>query len=294
MTITADQVKELRERTGAGMMECKKALVESNGNIDAAIEAMRKSGMAKAAKKADRTAAEGVIGLKLSDDHKTAFMVEVNCETDFVARDENLIAFADAVAAAGLAAKVTNLEALLALPYNKNKQDTIEHTRQELVAKLGENVRVRRCALINSSAFVGHYKHGNRIGVLLDLSISDAQLGKDVAMHIAASNPQALSPEDVAPELITKEREIFSAQALSSGKPAAIVEKMIDGRINKFLSEVSLLGQPFVKNPEQTVNELLKASNAKVSRFIRFEVGEGIEKVVTDFAEEVAQARKSA
>lgn len=292
MTITAEQVKELRERTGAGLMECKKALAEANGDMEGAIELMRKRGIAKAAKKADRTATEGAVAIQLSPDQKSAFMVEVNCETDFVGKDQNFIAFVQTVATQGLGAGAQTVEQLLSLSSQVGNQ-TIEQMRQELVAKLGENIRVRRVVFMQSpDGIVSAYRHGERIGVLVQLNVNNPQLGKDIAMHIAASNPQALAPEDVAQDMINKEREIFSAQALASGKPQAIVEKMIDGRIKKFLGEVSLLGQPFVKNPSETVLDLLTAANAKVINFQRFEVGEGIEKETTNFADEVmAQVR---
>lgn len=287
MAITANQVKELRERTGAGMMECKKALESANGDIEAAIELMRKSGMAKAAKKADRTAAEGTIVIKLSADKHAALMLEVNCETDFVARDENFLAFANHVAERALALKETDITKLMSAHYHTNATETIEHVRQTLVAKLGENIQLRRLVLLQAEGIIGAYKHGERIGVLVQLDKANEQLGKDLAMHIAASNPLALNTTDVAADLVAKEREIASAQALSSGKPAAIIEKMIEGRINKFLNEVSLLGQPFVKNPDQTIAQLLQANQVKVTGFKRFEVGEGIEKVTSNFAEEV-------
>jgi elongation factor Ts len=291
--VTAEQVKELRERTGAGFMECKKALQEANGDIEAAIEAMRKLGIAKAAKKADRTAAEGIVVIQLSTDQKSGVILEINCETDFVARDQSFTAFSQNVATKALSAKVENVTDLLALPYQTGNQ-TIEQARQELVAKLGENIQIRRLALMKSPGIVGAYKHGNRIGVLVDLNVNNPELGKDLAMHIAASHPQALAPEDVPSELIAKEREVFAGQAKASGKPAAIVEKMIEGRIKKFLSEISLLGQPFVKNPDESVAKLLQANNAKVLGFIRFQVGEGIEKRTDNFAQEVmAQVRGS-
>jgi elongation factor Ts len=296
-TITAEQVRELREQTGAGMMECKRALVESNGSIELAIAAMRKAGMAKAAKRADRTAAEGVIALQVSADHKMGILIEVNCETDFVARDQNLTNFAQHIAARALAEKISSLENLMVLPYDKsgekNSANTIEQTRQELITKLGENIQVRRLTLLKTDGMIGAYKHGERIGVLVQLNVVNPELGKDIAMHIAANNPQAVAPENVPAELIAKEKEIFSAQAASSGKPAEIIEKMIQGRINKYLQEISLVSQPFVKNPDQTVADLLKAANAKVQGFARFQVGEGIEKRTSNFAEEVAAQVKS-
>lgn len=291
MAITAEQVKELRERTSAGFMECKKALEATNGDVEAAIEAMRKSGMAKAAKKADRTAAEGVIIVKLSDDQKIGFMVEVNCETDFVARDQNFVNFAQNVATQGLAAKTMDLAALATLPAG-NSGHTIEQNRQELVAKLGENIQIRRAVLLQATGALGAYKHGERMGVLVQLDVNNPELGKDLAMHIVASNPQAVRPQDVSADLIAKEKEIFSEQAKASGKPPAIIEKMIEGRVQKFLSEVSLLGQPFVKDPSKTVGDLLKENKANVIGFVRYQVGEGIEKQTGNFAEEVmAQVR---
>ncbi len=285
--ITAAQVKEIRERTGAGMMECKKALMESNGDIEAAIEAMRKSGIAKAAKKAGRVAAEGIIIIKTSKDHKLAVMVEVNCETDFVGRDASFKEFAEAVAQCALNHKTTDVAALVNLPLPANNSATTEQARQELISKLGENIQIRRIALIESTGIVGDYSHSGRIGALVALSTANAELAKDLAMHITASNPQAIAPEDVSPELIAKEKEIFSAQSAGSGKSPDIIEKMVVGRINKFLSEVSLLGQPFVKDPNKTVGSLVKAANTQVTAFVRFEVGEGIEKQVEDFAEAV-------
>ncbi len=283
-TISAALVKELRERTGAGMMECKKALSETNGDIDAAIEAMRKAGTAKAAKKAGRVAAEGTIVIKTSSDRKLAVMVEVNCETDFVARDTNFKEFAEIVAQAALKTSSDNLETVMAFT---EAGHSVEQLRQALINKLGENVQVRRIALMHSEGGVGEYIHSGRIGVLVSLKAADADLGKDVAMHIAASNPQALRPEDVSADLIAKEKEIFVAQSAASGKPADIIEKMVAGRINKYLAEVSLMGQPFVKDPSKTVGDLAKQSKNEILAFIRFEVGEGIEKQVEDFAEAV-------
>lgn len=293
MAISAEQVKELRDRTQAGFMECKKALEASNGNVEAAIEAMRKAGMAKAAKKADRTAAEGVIIVKLSDDQKTGFMVEINCETDFVARDTHFVNFAQNVADQGLAAKTADVTALAALPAT-TANHTIEQQRQELVAKLGENIQIRRAILVNAPGTIGAYKHGERMGVLVQLDVKNPELGKELAMHIVATNPQAVKPEDVSPALIAHEKEIFSEQAKTSGKPAAIIEKMIQGRIQKFLSEVSLTEQAFVKDPDKSVGNLLKENKANVLGFVRYQVGEGIEKHTGNFAEEVmAQVRGS-
>lgn len=292
MTIAAEKVKELRERTGAGMMECKKALVASQGDIDKAIEAMRKSGQAKADKKAGRIAAEGIIVLLRSADNKHAVIIEINCETDFVARDESFKKFAEAVAATALASKIRDVESLSSATL-KDTQMTVEQARQQLVAKIGENVQIRRLQYIDTQGgAIGAYVHGGRIGVLIDVQGGDEELRKDLAMHIAASNPRVIAPSEVPEDLVAKEKEIFMAQASESGKPADIVEKMIGGRIKKFLDEVSLLGQPFVKDPAISVSDLLKKSQATTLSFIRFEVGEGIEKKTENFAEEVmAQVR---
>ncbi|MCK5524497.1 MAG: elongation factor Ts [Thiomargarita sp.] len=289
MKITAALVKELRERTGAGMMECKKALVESGGDIEAAIEAMRKSGQAKAAKKAGRIAAEGLIVIQQDSNH--AAMVEVNSETDFVSKADDFKGFCDALAATVLRECPSNLEALMAAPFI-NSDKSVENVRQDLIAKIGENVNVRRFALMESQKNLGVYLHGARIGVLVDMRGGDAELAKDIAMHIAASRPLCISPDQVPTEVIDKEKDIFAAQAANSGKPAHIIEKMVGGRINKFLGEVTLLGQPFVKEPDQKVEKLLKAKEATVVHFDRFEVGEGIEKKSENFADEVMQQVK--
>lgn len=292
MAITASLVKELRERTGAGMMECKKALTETNGDIDAAIEMMRKSGQAKAAKKAGRIAAEGLVVISSSDDDGRAAMVEVNCETDFVAKDDNFVSFADAVAARVLASDVDSVDELAQEPLHTGEDTTIETAREALVAKIGENMTVRRFVRVNASGTLGMYRHGTRIGVLVDVVGGDVELAKDVAMHIAASNPICVSQDDVSAEKLEKEREIFRAQAAESGKPADIVEKIVEGRVRKFFEEVTLLGQPFVKDPDTSVGKLLDKAGARVVAFHRFEVGEGIEKKKDDFAAEVmAQAR---
>lgn len=292
MAITAENVRELRERTGAGLMECKKALEAANGDINAAIEAMRKSGQAKADKKAGRVAAEGVIICAASSDGKTAAMLEINCETDFVARDESFQQFANAAAATALAGNTQDVNALMSLPLTTNVAQTVEQARQALIAKIGENIQIRRIALVTTTGTIGSYIHGGRIGVLVQLNGSDVQLGKDIAMHIAASNPLVVTREEVPADLIAKEKEIFSAQAQASGKPAAVIEKMIEGRINKFLDEISLVGQPFVKDPGTTVAQLLTKSNAKVEGFVRFAVGEGIEKQEENFRDAVmAQVR---
>ncbi|TAN49865.1 MAG: elongation factor Ts [Methylococcaceae bacterium] len=291
MNITAAMVKELRERTGSGMMECKKALTEANGDMEAAIENMRKSGLAKADKKAGRVAAEGCVCVKLSGDGKTAAMVEINSETDFVAKADDFIKFANDVTDALLANPVADLEALQGLSLGGA---TVDETRRALVAKLGENLSLRRFERYTSDGVLAGYSHGSRIGVLVELKGGSAELGRDIAMHVAASKPVCVDESGVAPELIAREKDIFVAQAAESGKPAQIVEKMVQGRISKFLGEITLLGQPFVKNPDISVAALLKEKGAAVTGFTRYEVGEGIEKEESNFAEEVmAQVRGS-
>ena len=294
MGITAAQVKELRERTGSGMMECKKMLVETGGDIEAAIEMMRKSGMAKADKKAGRVAAEGIIVFRASEDGKNGAIVEVNSETDFVAKGDGFIGFADQVADTVVASQPADVDALLAGPMN-GAEGSVNETRMALIAKIGENINVRRFANYNSDAgIVGGYLHGVRIGVIVELEGGDAALARDVAMHIAASKPLAISADDVSADVLQKERDIFSAQAAESGKPAEIIEKMVEGRIRKYLAEITLEGQAFVKDPDTTVGQLLAKNGAKVIRFERLEVGEGIEKVEEDFAAEVmAQVKGS-
>lgn len=291
MAITASLVKELRERTGAGMMECKKALTETDGDIEAAIENMRKSGQAKAAKKAGRTAADGVIVIGKNDAGSTAVMVEVNCETDFVAKDDNFKSFADAVAERVLNSDVADVDALMALPLHEGEDTTIEEARQGLVSKIGENMTVRRFTRTQGQGDLSSYSHGVRIGVVVDITGGDEELGRDIAMHIAASNPVCVSEENVPAEMLAKEREITEAQAKESGKPDNIIEKMVEGRMRKYLAEITLLGQAFVKDPDTTVGKLLQSKGATIHSFTRFEVGEGIEKKVEDFREEVmAQA----
>jgi len=286
MAITAAQVKDLRERTGAGMMECKRALVETDGDIETAIENMRKSGAAKADKKAGRIAAEGLLRVETSDDGKKAAIVEVNCETDFVTKGDDFPNFVTAVAKVTLEAQPADLDALLNAPMADGT--SVGDSCKNLIAKIGENMNVRRFQLVeNSDGIVANYLHGSRIGVVVSLTGGDEALARDVAMHIAATNPQAISADDIDPALIEKEKEIFTAQAKESGKPDEIIEKMITGRIAKFLKEVTLLGQPFVKDPDQTVEKLLKANDATVVSFTRFEVGEGIEKKQENFADEV-------
>ena len=292
MAISAAQVKELRERTGSGMMECKKALLEANGDMDAAIEALRKSGLAKADKKAGRVAAEGLIVIEVSPDGKEAALVEVNSETDFVAKKEEFQEFARNVARRVLADKPASVEDLLKLPITDGSDTDIETARKELIAKLGENIGVRRFEIVQSSGTIGCYLHGTRIGVLVELEGGDEALARDIAMHIAASRPVSISEEDMPQDILEKEKEIITAQAQESGKPADIVEKMVQGRIRKFLAEVTLLGQPFVKDTDTSVGKLLDKAGAKVLSFRRMELGEGIEKKQENFAEEVmAQVR---
>jgi elongation factor Ts len=293
MEITAALVKELRERTGAGMMECKKALVEAQGDIEAAIEAMRKSGQAKAAKKAGRIAADGAVVIKVAPDGKRAVMVEVNSETDFVAKDANFAQFADAVGEAALASAVADVEALAAQPLRAGETTTIAEAREALIAKIGENIQIRRLVRFeNVQGQLHSYRHGVRIGVLVEMEGGTPELGKDIAMHVAASNPMCVSAEQVPAAALEKEKEIFRVQALESGKPAEVVDKIIGGRVRKYLEEVTLLGQAFVKDAETTVEKLLERAGAKVHRFARVEVGEGIEKKQENFADEVmAQVR---
>ncbi|NEV61490.1 translation elongation factor Ts [Thiorhodococcus minor] len=295
MAISAAMVKDLRERTGAGMMECKKALVDANGDIEAAIEAMRKSGQAKAAKKSGRTAAEGVVVIKIADDGKRGVMVEVNSETDFVAKDANFQSFAEGAAETALSSDAQDAEALSAAAFAGDSAQTVESARAALVAKIGENVQVRRLVRFDAAAgTLCSYRHGLKIGVVVDLVGGDETLGRDLAMHIAASNPICVSAEQVPEETLSKEREIFKAQALESGKPEAIMDKIVEGRVRKYLEEVTLLGQAFVKDPDQSVEKLLKQAGAEVKRFMRVEVGEGIEKKTENFADEVmAQVRGS-
>jgi elongation factor Ts len=287
MSITAAQVKELRERTGAGMMDCKKALADTGGDMDAAIEMMRKSGQAKAEKKAGRTAADGVVVIREADG--VAVMVEVNCETDFVAKDENFGAFANAVADRVLAGNPADIDALMAMPLKDGDATTVEEARQALIAKIGENMSVRRFTRIEGAGAISSYRHGVRIGVMVDLEGGDEALGKDLAMHIAAHDPSpvCVSEDQVPADMVAKEKDIFTAQARESGKPDNIIEKMIEGRIRKYLGEITLLGQSFIKDPDQTVGKLLDSAGAKVIDFRRFAVGEGIEKKTENFADEV-------
>lgn len=275
MAVTAAMVKELRDRTGAGMMECKRALVETNGDIEAAVDHLRKSGLAHANQKASRVAAEGMIALSLSATGKHAVMVEVNCETDFVAKNENFISFAEAVAANALSEDPADVEALLS---TRIGDATVEQARQILVTKIGENIQVRRFVHISTDGTIGTYVHGGKIGVLVDLTGGDETLARDLAMHIAALNPKFVADEDVPAEIIAREKDILIAQAKSSGKPAEIIEKMVSGRLRKHLAGITLLGQTFVKNPDLTVGKLMSQNNANVNGFKRLAVGEGIEK----------------
>ncbi|MEI6353197.1 MAG: elongation factor Ts [Methylococcus sp.] len=292
--ITAGMVKELRERTGSGMMECKKALTETQGDLEAAVELMRKAGLAKADKKSGRTAAEGCVCCKSSPDGTKASIVEINSETDFVAKGDDFVAFSNLVAETGLASGAKTLEELLEAKI-AGTGETVEEARRAMVAKIGENIAVRRYERFETAVgLVANYLHGSRIGVLVELEGGDAELGKDVAMHVAASKPSCIDETGVDSDLVEKEKAIFSAQAAESGKPANVIEKMVEGRVKKFLGEITLVGQAFVKDPDQTVAQLLSSKGAKVARFVRLEVGEGIEKVESNFAEEVmAQVRAS-
>ena len=293
MSISASLVMALRQRSGAGMMECKKFLVAANGDIELAMLEMRKAGQAKADKKADRIAAEGVVVIAKTEDARCAVMLEINSETDFVARDENFTQFAAQVAKTALASRVTDVE-VLSQQKIEGSDITVEEARQALVTKIGENIKLRRIALVESEGAVGAYLHGSRIGVLVAVNTPDEALAKDIAMHVAASRPLVISSEDVSKDAIETEREVFQAQARDSGKPQAIIDKMIEGRLTKFVDEVSLTGQPFVKDPNKKVGQLLKEKNAQVLSFIRLEVGEGIEKKEDNFVEEVmAQVRES-
>ena len=287
--ISASMVKDLRERTGLGMMECKKALTETNGDMGAAEDLLRIKSGAKASKAAGRVAAEGVIGSFVSADGKTGALVEINCETDFVAKNEDFLAFAKAVAQLAAQSGTTDAQALSAMQLPGG--GSVQEVRQALIMKLGENLSIRRAAHYATAGRLAVYLHGSRIGVMVDLD-GDEALGKDIAMHIAASKPICVSKDQVSADLLEKEREIYTAQAADSGKPAEIVAKMVDGRISKYLAEVTLLGQPFVKDPDQTVEKLLAGKKAKVNGFTLFVVGEGIEKKVVDYAAEVAAAAK--
>jgi len=283
MSISASMVKELRERTGAGMMECKKALVETDGDLDAAAEFLRKSGQAKADKKSSRVAADGRIVIAANG--KNAVVVEVNSETDFAAKDENFVAFSEAVAAAALASGTTDVAAFASEKLTDGR--SVEEARAELIAKIGENIGVRRIESISADGVLASYSHGARIGTVVALDGGNEELARDIAMHVAAINPQYIGESDVPADTLERERRILTEQAQDSGKPAEIIEKMVTGRVNKFLKEITLLGQPFVKDDEVTVADLLSGTNATVTGFVRFEVGEGIEKKQENFADEV-------
>lgn len=281
--ISASMVKELRDRTGLGMMECKKALAEAGGDIEVAIEELRKSSGMKAAKKAGRTAADGVVAIKVADDNSCGILVEVNSETDFVARDEGFLGFVNQVVEKAFADKQTDVAALMA--------GELESAREALVQKIGENIGVRRIELVEGAVVDGYVHSNNRIAVLVNLTAGSPEVAKDVAMHVAAVNPQVAKPEEMPQELVEKEKEIFTAQARESGKPDEIIEKMIVGRMKKFLAENSLVEQQFVKDPELTVGKLIANAGGEIVAFNRFEVGEGIEVEKVDFAAEVAAAR---
>jgi len=292
MAITAGMVKELRERTSAGMMECKKALVEADGDMDAAADLLRKAGAAKADKKAGRVASEGIVTIE-QDDSGMA-LIEVNCETDFAAKNEDFQAFVKAVARRVLTERPDTVDALSALPL-VDGGNSVAEALKDLIGKVGENMSLRRFQVVDSKNTIGSYLHKvgptARIGVIVELEGGDESLAKDLAMHIAASNPDFIDADQVSPEVLEKEKSLLMEQAADSGKPAEIIEKMVQGRVNKFLKDITLVGQPFVKDPDTTVEKLLKSNNARVVSFIRFELGEGIEKKEENFAEEVmAQA----
>lgn len=284
IVISAALVNELRKRTGAAMMDCKQALQASEGDIEKAVEVLRKQGQAKSDKKAGRTAAEGLVAI--ADNQKQAAMVEVNTETDFTSRNEHVKDFVKKVAETALVTKETDVSAFSKLTLQGGQ--TVEDERQGLVTKIGENIQIRRIVHSKENAVcVGTYTHGGRIGVIVELDSENSALAKDIAMHIAASKPLVIAPEDVADDIIAKEKEIYLAQAMASGKPQEIVEKMVSGRVKKYLEEISLLGQPFVKDPDTTVGSLLTKNRVKVLAFHRYEVGEGIEKRTEDFKEAV-------
>ncbi|MBM0105064.1 elongation factor Ts [Steroidobacter sp. S1-65] len=296
MAVTAEAVKILRERTGAGMMECKKALVEANGDLDAAAEAMRKAGLAKADKKASRVAAEGVIVLERSADGKRAAIVEVNCETDFVAREKDFQNFANELAKVVLEKNPANVEALGSQAIAGGQ--SVEETRRALIAKIGENITVRRFQLVEAPAVVGAYLHGTRIGALVAMKSGDDAVAKDIAMHVAAINPAHITSAEVPADQVAKEKGVFVEQAAqdpkNAGKPRELLEKIVEGKVRKWLNEITLLGQPFVKDDKQTVEQYLKKAGGEVQAIVRYEVGAGIEKKQEDFAEEVRKQVESA
>ncbi|MGH8592491.1 MAG: translation elongation factor Ts [Gammaproteobacteria bacterium] len=292
MEIKAALVKELRERTGAGMMECKRALQACAGDMEAAIQHLRKAGLAKAARRTGKVAAEGVI--VIHEMGRTAAMVEVNCETDFVAKGDEFSAFCEAVASVILEKQPADLAALSRLPIGSRENDTVEERQQQLAAKIGEKIAVRRFEVLSCKGIPGVYSHGSRIGVIVDLEGGEPGLAKDIAMHVAASRPVCVSEAEIPVEMVEKEKEVLIAQAENSGKPLDIIEKMVQGRLKKFFAEVTLLGQPFVKDPEVSVSRLLKKAGARVHSFTRYEVGEGLQKKAGNFAAEVMAQVKGA
>ncbi len=290
MDITASMVKELRERTGAGMMECKKALTAAGGDMEAAIEQMRISGLAKADKKSDNTAAEGVVDIAVSSDGKHYSMVEINSQTDFASKSADFTGFVSAISSTLLNDQPADIDALNAATTEGGQ--SVDDTRKALIAKIGENIQVRRFVTGAVDGAVGTYSHGGRIGVVCEVAGGDEELARDIAMHVAASNPVCISEADVPADILAKERAVFMGEAAESGKPEEIVAKMVEGKIRKYLAEATLVGQSFVKDPDTTVGKLLESKNAKVTAFYRYEVGEGIEKKEENFAEEVmAQVR---
>ena len=291
MAITAALVKDLRERTGAGMMDCKRALTETNGDMEAAIDLMRTSGAAKAAKKSGRVAAEGLVKVNISDDNKTATILEVNSETDFVTKGDDFINFVNTLGELALKTKPADIEEFLTQTLDNG--DSLDKAREDIVAKVGENVSIRRVITVTvDSGVIGAYKHGERIAVLAVLEGGDEALAKDIAMHVAATRPECVTEDQLDAALLEREKAIFVEQARESGKPDNIIEKMIGGRMKKFVNEVTLYGQAFVKDPDTTVGALTKANDAEVVSFIRYEVGEGIEKKEENFADEVAAQMK--
>lgn len=284
MSINTKDIAKLRKMTNVGLLECKKALEKAGGDIEKAVEEMRKTGLAKAVSKSDRSATEGLIVVATSENNKKAAMIEINCETDFVAGNEFFVAFANDLAKTALEMNTQDTQALLEA---KDGDVTFEETRQQLVLKLGENIQLRRINLIESEGRVSFYQHGRKIGVLVAIDSDNDEVGKDIAMHVAAVSPKAISSDDLPEEVISKEKAVCEAQVKDLNKPADIIEKILHGKVSKALSEICLVGQTFVKEPSQTVAEYLKSKNAAVKHFIRYEVGEGMEKKVENFAEEV-------
>jgi elongation factor Ts len=291
MTIKASDVKALRDRTGAGMMACKKAQTETGNDVEKAIDFLRKAGESKAAKAATRIAAEGRISVAANENSTQAVVLELNSETDFSAKNEDFITFSERLTAAVLANSPANVDALMALP-NPFGEGSFESYRQQLISKIGENIHVRRFTKKTAGHAIGHYCHRDRIGVLVTLDQNNPELARNIALHVAAINPQAINSEGVPAELIEREREIYLEQTKQSGKSGEIAIKMVEGRINKYLREISLIDQPFVKNPEVTIGSMLKSAGAQVLEFLRYELGEGIDKKVVDFREEVMQQAK--